>query len=174
MELDNVVYISDLDSDSESDADDKVVFLTDIERKLNKIPYSLVNNDQPKDQSTCTELVLYTIPSSISVPEQKDVVRRAIIESRQRLRQKHAENAPNSVPPLTGSRDELNGILSSGLNRALDGDSSVVSNGAWNGMHNGGTSELTKGGWQTWSSPGINANVRGTENFDDLDAMEIE
>ncbi|KAF8424678.1 hypothetical protein EV426DRAFT_514616, partial [Tirmania nivea] len=89
MEVDNVVYVSDLDSDSESDTDDEIVFIPDIERKLSRIPYQLVSGTS-KNLSPSTEIVLYSVPSSISIPEQKDVVRRAIIESRQRLREKSA------------------------------------------------------------------------------------
>lgn len=169
MEVDNVVYISDLDSDSESDTDEKVVFLPDIERKLNKIPYSLAGSDRLKDQPTSTELVLYTIPSSISIPEQKDVVRRAIIESRQRLRQKHVENTPNEVPPLTRPRDELNDSFSS-----VNDEPSIGSSEVWSGMQSEGASGSASRGWGSWSSFDVGVSMGASEGFENLDAMEIE
>jgi len=187
MEVDNVVYVSDLDSDSESDADDKIVFLPDIERKLNKIPYQLAG-ERSKDLSTSTELVLYSVPSSISIPEQKDVVRRAIIESRQRLREKSAEMVPNNgqvgIPngaspvdiPMYRSDGLSSGGLGGGVNRAADAVeiANTVPHGTWNGMPNGLAGGDVNEGWGAWASLDASLGIRPTENFEDLDAMEIE
>ncbi|KAF8439167.1 hypothetical protein BGX38DRAFT_1208771 [Terfezia claveryi] len=158
MEVDNVVYVSDLDSDSESDADDKVVYLPDIERKLNRIPYQLVSGGS-NDLPTSTELVLYSVPSSISVPEQKDVVRRAIIESRQRLREKNVEAVPNRASP---NRLSHGGGMNQAANAAPNSTLSGLADGTVNGR------------WGTWTPLDASMGIRQTENFEDLDAMEIE
>jgi hypothetical protein len=95
MQLDDTkhkVYIYNIDdelsSESEAESDkDKVVFLPDIERHLraNRIPPHVVLG--PVDLSD-KQLVLYQVPSSISVPEEQDSVRKAIIEARERMRER--------------------------------------------------------------------------------------
>lgn len=92
------VYIYDLDAElsSDSDTDDgRLVFLPDIEKHLreNRIPRRILANDQ--GELAGMQLVLYSDPKSISVPEEKDGVRRAIIEARQRARegQRKPDNA---------------------------------------------------------------------------------
>ncbi|KAK8008923.1 hypothetical protein PG991_011474 [Apiospora marii] len=94
MELDNSkhkVYIYDLDaelSDSGESDDGKLVFLPDIQKHLrqqSRIPPSILAN---KDGELAgMQMVLYSEPSSLTVPEEHDSVRKAIIESRARLRQ---------------------------------------------------------------------------------------
>lgn len=165
MEVDNVVYVSDLDSDSESDADDRVVFLPDVERKLNNIPYALANGDRSKNQSTSTELILYSIPSAISIPEQKDVVRRAIIESRRRLREKSAEAAWNSISPTNVSGEMFSGLSTSDLSGTSNNEPKLVFDGA---------NSLMSGGWGSWRPLDANMVMKPSDNFEDLDAMEIE
>jgi len=170
-----VVYVSDLDSDSESDADDKVVYLPDVERKLSRIPYQLVSGGS-KDLPTSTELVLYSVPSSISVPEQKDVVRRAIIESRQRLREKSVEMVPNGASPVGISAYRSNGLSNGGLGRGMNQAANAIEitnkvpNSTWSGLAVG----AVNGGWGTWTPLHASMGIRPTENFEDLDAMEIE
>ena len=96
MQLDDTkdrVYIHNLDeelADIESE-EEKLVFLPDIEKKLGKIPKSvLLGEGHP---STGNEVVLYSVPSSLSVPEEQDNVRKAIIESRARAREKQLHSA---------------------------------------------------------------------------------
>ncbi|KAK8122071.1 hypothetical protein PG984_010741 [Apiospora sp. TS-2023a] len=94
MELDNSkhkVYIYDLDaelSDSGESDDGKLAFLPDIRKHLrqqSRIPPSILAN---KDGELAgMQLVLYSEPSSLTVPEEQDSVRKAIIETRARLRQ---------------------------------------------------------------------------------------
>ena len=96
MQLDDTkhkVYIYNLDAELESvdGEEEKVVFLPDIERKLNKIPKSLLRGHAQTPANS--EMVLYRVPSSLTVPEENDNVRRAIIESRDRARQKQAEES---------------------------------------------------------------------------------
>lgn len=94
MQLDDTrhrVYIHNLDdelADIESE-EEKLIFLPDIERKLNKIPKHVLTGQNP-DDSDSQELVLYTVPKSLSVPEERDSVRKAIIEARHRAMKKAA------------------------------------------------------------------------------------
>jgi len=121
MQMDDTkhkVYIYDLDaelSDSESD-DGKLVFLPDIEKHLrqSRIPPSVLANSEG-ELAGSKQMVLYNVPSSLSVPEEKDSVRKAIIETRARARAKAAqereENGRGSpaasipVDPGSGVRD---------------------------------------------------------------------
>ncbi|KAH8899230.1 hypothetical protein GQ53DRAFT_816402 [Thozetella sp. PMI_491] len=93
MQLDDSkhkVYIYNLDDElsSESEPEDgKLVFLPDIEKHLrkNRIPAQVLAG--PDTDFVGKELVLYRIPASLSVPEEKDSVRKAIIEARARVRE---------------------------------------------------------------------------------------
>ncbi|KAI2625973.1 hypothetical protein GGS26DRAFT_592750 [Hypomontagnella submonticulosa] len=109
MQLDDSkhkVYIYNLDdelSDSESDSEGRLVFLPDIEKHLmqNRIPPSLLAN---KDGEIAgMQLVLYSEPTSLTVPKEQDSVRKAIIEARQRVREKQREERENppSIPDST-------------------------------------------------------------------------
>ena len=87
------VYIHDLDAelaDIESD-EEKLIFLPDIEKHFSKIPKHVLTgrNEDIEGQ----ELVLYSVPKSLTVDEQQDAVRKAIIETRQRAREKAIEEA---------------------------------------------------------------------------------
>lgn len=94
MQLDDSkhkVYIYNIDdelsSDSETDDPGKLVFLPDIEKHLraNRIPPSVLANSD--GELAGMQVVLYSDPKSLTVPEDKDSVRKAIIESRQRTRE---------------------------------------------------------------------------------------
>lgn len=96
MQLDDSkhkVYIYDLDaelSDGESSSDEgKLVFLPDIAKHLRQQsripPRVLANND---GELAGMQLVLYSEPKSLTVPEAQDSVRKAIVEARARLRNK--------------------------------------------------------------------------------------
>ncbi|KAF7546237.1 hypothetical protein G7Z17_g8586 [Cylindrodendrum hubeiense] len=94
MQLDDSkhkVYIYNIDdelsSDSESSDDGKLVFLPNIEKHLRatRIPPSILANKE--GEVAGMEVVLYTDPKSLTVPEGKDSVRKAIIESRRRTRE---------------------------------------------------------------------------------------
>ena len=113
MHLDDTahkVYIYDLDaelSDSESSDDGKLVFLPDIEKHLRetRIPPSVLANSEG-ELAGCNQLVLYNIPTSLSVPKEQDSVRKAIIETRARAREKQRERKREqemSKPAQTGS-----------------------------------------------------------------------
>ena len=87
------VYIHNLDdelSDIEAE-EEKLIFLPDIEKKLGKIPKSvLLGESHP---STGNQLVLYGVPTSLSIPKDQDNIRKAIIESRARAREKQLNDA---------------------------------------------------------------------------------
>ncbi|KAI9792358.1 MAG: hypothetical protein M1835_007931 [Candelina submexicana] len=97
MHLDDTrykTYIRDLDAELE-DLDERnpenVVFLPDIEKKLTRIPASVLM-DQP-NPSGSNEMVLYSVPTSLSVPQEQDNVRKAIIETRARVREQQIRDA---------------------------------------------------------------------------------
>jgi len=94
MQLDDTkhkVYIYNLDdelSDSDASEDGKLVFLPDIEKHLldTRIPPSILASDTGELAGMNNQLVLYNIPSSLTVPEEEDSVRRVIAETRARAR----------------------------------------------------------------------------------------
>ncbi|KAF1946305.1 hypothetical protein EJ02DRAFT_430908 [Clathrospora elynae] len=108
------VYITDLAaelSDIESD-EDTPIFLSDIEKHLSKIPKHVLLGPEPKPTEN-NQVVLYNVPTSLTVPEAQDSVRKAIVEARQRIRYKQGN--PNkepdrvvmgSVPPVQGHEDD--------------------------------------------------------------------
>jgi len=115
MQLDDSkhkVYIYNIDdelSDGESSSDEgKLLFLPDIKKHLleSRIPASIRANAEGElaGRSLGNELVLYSVPSSLSVPEEQDSVRKAIIESRARTRERQRqdkETARTSRPDIT-------------------------------------------------------------------------
>lgn len=83
------VYIHDLAaelSDLESD-EENPIFLSDIEKHIAKIPLHVLRGPAPSP-SADNALVLYNVPSSLSVPEERDSVRKAIVEARERARER--------------------------------------------------------------------------------------
>lgn len=92
------IYIHDLDRELESvdSPEDAIAFLPEIEKRFTTIPKSVLNGSS--SSNTGQEMVLYQVPSSITVPEEQDNVRRAIIETRARARAKKVEeDAPVTV-----------------------------------------------------------------------------
>lgn len=117
MQLDDTshkVYIYNLDdelsseNESEPEGEGRLVFLTDIEKHLraNRIPLVprpvLPNED---GELAGMQLVLYSDgPSSLTVPEEQDSVRKAILEARARLRQKQAEERGTPSQSVAASK----------------------------------------------------------------------
>ncbi|PON30627.1 hypothetical protein TGAM01_v200047 [Trichoderma gamsii] len=103
MQLDDSkhkVYIYNLDDELSSDSDNdegKLIFLPDIQKHLqeSRIPKQILANDE--GELAGMQLVLYSDPKSISVPESQDGVRRAIIEARQRARERQKNPDPNET-----------------------------------------------------------------------------
>jgi hypothetical protein len=120
MQLDNTantVYIYNIDdelSDSDSSSDEgKLIFLPDIEKRLrnSRIPPTILANSEGElaGRNLHTDLVLYNVPSSLSVPEDRDSVRKAIIETRARAREKQRrdqERARTAYTDLTNGFTE--------------------------------------------------------------------
>ncbi|KAG9232947.1 hypothetical protein BJ875DRAFT_62054 [Amylocarpus encephaloides] len=98
MQLDDSkhrVYIYDLDaelSDSSESDDGKLVFLPDIEKHLreSRIPPSVLANEEGELAGN-KQMVLYNVPRSLTIPEEQDSVRKAIIETRARARAKRQQ-----------------------------------------------------------------------------------
>jgi hypothetical protein len=152
MQLDDTkhkVYIYNLDdelSDSDSSSDEnKLVFLNDIDKHLrnSRIPASVLANRDGKlaGRNLNNELVLYNIPSSLTVTEDKDSVRKAIIETRARAQEKQrkereiARTAPavittgQKVPEIPRTFTEIpNGVASgsSAITTEADEDSDAM------------------------------------------------
>ncbi|GIK07497.1 hypothetical protein Aspvir_003163 [Aspergillus viridinutans] len=80
----HTIYIHDLDSElADSEAQEySITFLPEIGAKLGSLSKLLTVDTQPQNN----ELVLYRDPKSLTVPEEDDYVRRAILESRRRAR----------------------------------------------------------------------------------------
>ncbi|KAH8151236.1 uncharacterized protein LAJ45_04438 [Morchella importuna] len=112
MEVDNdnsnVVFVHNLDDELSSDEDEDtkgIVFLPDIEKKLTRVPYDIARGSsggggemrQPQKAGTSTALVLYTVPTSLTVSAEQDDVKRAIVEARERIRKKQAEETRANV-----------------------------------------------------------------------------
>jgi hypothetical protein len=97
MQLDDSkykVYIYNLDdelssSEGEHDEEGKLLFLPDIQKHLraNRIPPAVLANSE--GELAGMQLVLYDkAPSSLTVPEEHDSVRKAVLEARARFREK--------------------------------------------------------------------------------------
>ena len=98
----HTTYIHDLDRElTESDSTPGALILMPLAERLLTVPESVLSDDH-QNASQGKELVLYTEPSSLSVPREQDSVRRAIIESRARTRalksQQFAHSDKTSVP----------------------------------------------------------------------------
>ena len=130
MQLDDTkhkVYIYNIDdelsSDSEGEGDGKLVFLPDIEKRLreNRIPPSVLANQD--GELAGMQLVLYSDPKSLSVPEEKDGVRKAIIEARRRLREGQTQDI--DAPATSGSATTPKSITI-GTDDHLDADGDIM------------------------------------------------
>lgn len=106
------VYIHDLESEiAQIEAEEpKCLFLPDIDRKISAIPQQLL---RCHTNNANTQMVLYQVPSSISVPEEQDHVRKAIIATRARAREKQAREAEESQKKNEEHvhDDHMNGLL---------------------------------------------------------------
>lgn len=89
------VYIRNLDDELTSSEDESpeaatdnlIINLPDIQKHLrdNRIPPSVLRSGPPP-AALDKQLVLYRVPSSLTIPEEQDSVRKAILEARARLR----------------------------------------------------------------------------------------
>ena len=120
MQLDDTkhkVYIYDLDaelSDSESSSDEgKLIFLPDIQKHLRetRIPPRILANSEGELAGNNLQLVLYNVPSSLTVPEEQDSVRRAILETRARARARQDERQLHDARDARTENNTANGRL---------------------------------------------------------------
>lgn len=122
MQVDNTahkVYIYDLDaelSDSESSDDGKLVFLPDIQKHLRetRIPPSVRANSEG-ELAGCSQLVLYNVPTSLTVPKEQDLVRKAIIETRARAREKQQLKREAEIRKLMPQTSSTAMLLNGGV-----------------------------------------------------------
>ena len=119
MHLDSTkdkIYIHDLDAEladiDASAAQPPLIFIPDIERHLNQLPELLLRGGGGggadaayQRQPSGGELVLYGVPSSLSVPAERDSVRRAILEARARAREKQGREQMSETEPAGTSRE---------------------------------------------------------------------
>ncbi|KAL4935068.1 hypothetical protein BDV06DRAFT_138842 [Aspergillus oleicola] len=82
-DTESTVYIHDLERElAESEAlDQPFTILPGLEEKLSMAKILAADN-----QRQCSELVLYREPESLSIPKDRDQVRRALLETRERAR----------------------------------------------------------------------------------------
>jgi hypothetical protein len=78
----HTTYIYNLEQELAETESPGLVFLPFAEKVLS-VPHSVLSDSKSSGQ----ELVLYTEPCSLTVPQDKDSVRKAIIESRARARE---------------------------------------------------------------------------------------
>lgn len=137
MRLDDTkhkVYIYDLDaelSDSDTSDDGKLVFLPDIQKHLRetRIPPVVWANSEG-ELAGQKQMVLYSVPTSLTVPEEQDSVRKAIIEARARARAKTQEEHTRRRDTSPGA-----GILHS--NGTVSPERSLNTDDWYTGMGNG-------------------------------------
>ncbi|KAJ5779049.1 hypothetical protein N7457_006769 [Penicillium paradoxum] len=93
----HTTYIHDLEQElMEADSPNGLVFLP-FAAKVLSVPQSVLSDSKASGK----ELVLYTEPTSLTVPREKDHVRKAILESRARAR---AESNKSINPPVGSLR----------------------------------------------------------------------
>jgi len=73
-----------------------ISFLPDLEAKLTAIPKSVLGNPKPKSR----EMVLYRLPNSLTVSEERDNVKRAIFEYRERAQKRQVEDRNKSIADI--------------------------------------------------------------------------
>lgn len=112
----DTIYIHDLEKElADIEAEEQnVAFIPEIEKRLTAIPKSVLRDEKP----TNTELVLYRLPTSLTVSEDKDSVRRAVAESRRRTRD--AENQQPNTSASKKPNPELEEPMTDSQSIALD------------------------------------------------------
>lgn len=99
--------LSDTDSESSSPGEGRLVFLPDIEKHLraNRIPVPRPIIPNRDGELAGMQMVLYQPdgPKSISVPEEQDSVRRAIVAARERVREKQALERSGGIAKGNGN-----------------------------------------------------------------------
>ncbi|KAE8411878.1 hypothetical protein BDV36DRAFT_288335 [Aspergillus pseudocaelatus] len=94
----HTVYIHDLEREiAETELpNDPITFLPGIGESLRAIPRFVVTEAKPM----CNELVLYREPASLTVPKERDTVRKALIETRERARTNQCGRHPSTYSSI--------------------------------------------------------------------------
>ncbi|KAK2878132.1 hypothetical protein FQN49_001131, partial [Arthroderma sp. PD_2] len=118
------VYITDLDEEiaeiEEEERKQALKFMPEMEKRMMSIPKSVLTHkpkseeEQEKQEEQNNELVLYRVPEALDIPAEKDNIRAAITDARERARERMAEE----------SYDELAKRDSTPSSMALDGERS--------------------------------------------------
>lgn len=92
------VYVQNLDAEiaeiEANEPEERLIFLPDIEKHFSRIPEHLLAAPQDATHAARQqELVLYSVPRSLTMDERHDTVRKAILDARQRARDKAVEDA---------------------------------------------------------------------------------
>jgi hypothetical protein len=105
------VYVQNLDAEiaeiEANEPEERLIFLPDIEKHFSRIPEHLLAT--PQDIISAArqqELVLYSVPRSLTVDEGHDSVRKAILDARQRARDKAVEDARREDMERQYAKDE--------------------------------------------------------------------
>lgn len=110
------VYVQNLDAElaeiEANESDERLIFLPDIEKHFSRIPQHLLA--APKDVAELgrqkQELVLYSVPKSLTVDESQDSVRKAVLEARQRARDKAIEEARHEDMERQYAKGEVDAV----------------------------------------------------------------
>ena len=121
------IYIRSLEEElAEDEAEDQsIYFLADIDRTLASIPQAVFSHGNAA-QSPTTDLVLYQVPSSLSVPKERDNVRKIMLEARERARQKG--NGTTDRPGEQDSADTNNQTTNGNPAEQEDGERTPPTN----------------------------------------------
>lgn len=105
------VYVQNLDAEiaeiEANEPEERLIFLPDIEKHFSRIPEHLLTS--PRDDISAAqqqELILYSVPRSLTVDESHDSVRKAILDARQRARDKAVEEARREEMERQYAKDE--------------------------------------------------------------------
>ena len=144
------IYIHDLAAEiAEIEASEpKDFFLADVDKRVSAIPATLLQGGKADPNM---QLVLYREPSSISVPEEDDAVRKAIVDARRRVRERQRAER---------EEEERNG--------KINGNRRFWPNGA---ERVGGNEQTGTSG--TYVVPGVEPNAIEHDVDEDPDAMDI-
>lgn len=93
------VYIGDLDAEiadiEAHEPHERLIFLPDIEKHFSRIPHHVLagNDSTTHHNPEAQQLVLYDVPKSLTMAQEHNSVRKAIIEARHRAQDKAVEDA---------------------------------------------------------------------------------
>ena len=109
------VYVQNLDAEiaeiEANEPEERLIFLPDIEKHFSRIPEHLLSSPQDALRAARQqELVLYSVPRSLTVEEGNDSVRKAILDARQRARDKATEEARQEEMERQYAQDDSDAV----------------------------------------------------------------